>query len=111
MSGVGMSLRNGEPRCLSLRRGFLYEGKAMQWRRGFFRIWIVLAAIWIVGLLTLALNDTSIPSLNRGRSELLNFRLDKSGESLGPTDVAQCEAVWKKERIRWAIWMLAPPLA
>jgi len=80
-------------------------------RRGFFRVWIVAALLWIGTVLTLEYRDTAIPSLTKPCSELLNFSLDRTGAKLGPTDVARCDKVWQEEKIRIAGVTLGPPLA
>jgi hypothetical protein len=83
----------------------------MDLRRGFFRLWIVASLIWIGAVLTVEYRDTTIPSLTKSCSELLSFTLDRTGEKLGPADVARCDQVWGEERIRIGGIALGPPLA
>jgi hypothetical protein len=84
---------------------------AVDLRRGFFRLWIVASLLWVGGVLAVEYRDTAIPSLTKSCSELLTFTLDKTGEKLGPADVARCDQVWQEERVRIAGEALGPPIA
>jgi hypothetical protein len=49
--------------------------------------------------------------MKKSCSELLDFTADRTGEKLGPADVARCDQVWQEERIRIAGITLVPPFA
>jgi hypothetical protein len=83
----------------------------MDLRRGFFRLWLVAALIWIAAVVAVEYRDTAIPSLRKSCSELLDFSMDSTGAKLGPVDVAKCDQVWSEERIRIASVAFGPPLA
>jgi hypothetical protein len=83
----------------------------MDHRRGFFRLWIVASLVWLGAVLTVEYRDTAIPSLTKSCSELLDFTLDRTGEKLGPADVAKCDHVWQEERIRIAGITFGPPFS
>jgi hypothetical protein len=84
--------------------------KPQRSRYGWLRLWMVLSVLWGAGVMATALKDKSIPSLTKGCSTLLKFRVDRTGEYLGPDDVAKCEASWREERMTLAAWSLGPPL-
>ena len=73
-----------------------------RWGRGFLRSWVVVASIWIGGMIIFGLKDQSIPSLSRGCHELREFTVDETSQRLGDADVKQCEAVWSAERLTLA---------
>ena len=83
----------------------------MDFKRGFLRLWLAAALLWIGAVLVIEYRDTAIPSLTRSCSELLGFTLDETGEKLGPKAVAECDQVWREERIKIASVTLGPPLA
>lgn len=85
--------------------------KRLDFKRGFFRLWIAAALLWIGAVLIIEYRDTAIPSLTRSCSELLGFTLDSTGKKLGPTAVAECDQVWREERIKIASVTLGPPFA
>jgi hypothetical protein len=82
----------------------------MNWRRGLFRIWIVISALWLLGTAAVAFTDTGIPSLTKDCRELLKFEDVKTGQKLGPHEVAQCDDQWRKERMRLIAIALGPPV-
>jgi len=84
---------------------------AIKWGRGFFRIWLVFAALWLGGAAWDALTDTSIPSATKSCSVLLHACSSTGDECFTQDDVKQCEAVWSKERRNRLIWALVPPIA
>jgi hypothetical protein len=71
----------------------------IRWARGFLRAWLVFAALWVIGWGIAALTDGSIPSLTHSCEELRSFVADKTAKPLGDVEVAQCEAVWRIERL------------
>jgi hypothetical protein len=83
---------------------------AIRWRHGFLRTWIIIAIFWICGNAVIAFRDDGIPSLTRGCDELRGFVDDRTGQPLGDTDVARCEAVWRTNRLTLLEWTLGPPI-
>jgi hypothetical protein len=81
------------------------------WRRGFFRLWVVISAFWLIGTAIVAFKDTSIPSLTKDCSMLLDFTVDSTGQKLGAADVMTCKDVWRTVRMEWAEIALGPPIA
>jgi hypothetical protein len=81
----------------------------VQWTRGFFRLWIVIALFWAIGVASVALSEKAIPSWREGCEELSGFVEDKTGKALGDTDVEQCNNVWRAARLKWAGWFFGPP--
>jgi hypothetical protein len=81
----------------------------MRWRRGLFRIWMVLCAAWISIFFLLALNDPiltkdcNVHVTDSATGELLSGQSEEG-------ETAECESWKKEERVSWAIWGLAPPL-
>jgi hypothetical protein len=73
-------------------------------------VWIAMAFVWIVGVYGVAVSDKSIPSLSRDCRELLGFRLDRTGEFLGPDSVAQCESTRRSTRFELATLAIGPAL-
>jgi hypothetical protein len=55
----------------------------MNWRRGFFRLWIAASVIWTGAIIAMAYRDNSIPSLTKSCSMLLEFSADSDGHKLG----------------------------
>ena len=80
------------------------------WQRGFLRLWVAFSVVWIVGAVAIALKDTAIPSLTKDCNPSLEFRLEKTGEPLGPAEIAECQSRWREERKELAAWSLAPPI-
>jgi hypothetical protein len=83
----------------------------MNVRRGLLRLWIIAAALWVIGSGIFALSDRSIPSWTRDCEELRDFVVEGTGKPLGDVDVAQCQEVWRKKRLTSLEWTIAPPLA
>jgi hypothetical protein len=79
------------------------------WSRGFFRLWIVASILWVTLIAAVAMRDDSIPSVRKSCDLLLSFKNDTTGQPLGTAHVAQCEAVWRAERLRLAAIALGPP--
>src|SRR5258707_4383906 len=81
----------------------------MNLRRGLFRLWFAISVIWIGAAATMAYRDTSIPSITKSCSELLEFTADSTGQKLGPADVTRCEQTWQRERLEMGGLALGPP--
>lgn len=80
--------------------------------RGFIRIWIVIAALWIAGNGLFAFTDSGIPSLTyHNCDELREFVVERTGKHLGDADVARCEQVWHTNRLTLLGWAFGPPFA
>jgi hypothetical protein len=70
------------------------------WGRGFFRLWIALAILWVAAAIAVAYRDTGIPSLTKGCNILLDFTDDATNQKLTAADVERCDAAWHSERLR-----------
>lgn len=57
----------------------------------------------------MSLSDTGIPSLTKSCNMLLEFTLDSTGAKLGPADVANCETVWRDNRMKLVASAFGPP--
>jgi hypothetical protein len=83
----------------------------MNWARGFFRLWIVLVALWVAWVVGIAFTEKAIPSWRQGCEQLREFVWEDTGPSLGDAGVEQCNRVWRAKRLEWAAWAFGPPLA
>jgi hypothetical protein len=83
----------------------------INWRQGLLRLWIVLAALWLAVIGTVAVLDTSIPSLTKDCSLLRSFNSDQTHEPLDDGVVRQCDERWKNERLYLIELAFGPPLA
>jgi hypothetical protein len=81
----------------------------MNLRRGFFRLWLVASIVWIIAVAVEAYRDTSIPSLTRPCSTLLDFTANNTGENLGEADVAKCDQVWREDPVTFLETAIGPP--
>lgn len=78
----------------------------MNWKRGLFRAWIVLTALWLTGWLAFAWLDPGIPSLMRDCEEAREHTL----KALGDAAVAQCVRTWEEKRTEFLRNALVPPI-
>jgi len=83
----------------------------MNWKRGFFRLWVVFAVLWVIGVVVVAFGESSIPSLTRSCDLLPQFTESGTGRQLTQADVDACEVVWKKKRLELVGWAAGPPAA
>jgi len=84
---------------------------AVRWGRGFFRLWVAVSVFWFIGTVIVAYMDPGIPSLTKDCTVLMDFTRDSTGEKLGAADVAACEVVWRKQRLKLAATALGPSIA
>lgn len=82
----------------------------IRWQHGFFRLWLAISLLWVVGVSAVAFSDTGIPSLTKSCTMLLEFTLDSTGAKLGPSDVAKCEGVWRENRMKLGASAFGPPV-
>lgn len=80
-----------------------------RWARGFLRLWVLSALIWAVVVGVVALEDPRIPSLLNPCRLLLDLKEEGAWKSQAEEHVAQCEAVWRQERVYLLVWILVPP--
>ena len=82
----------------------------MNFRRGLFRLWLFTSFLWIALVVAINYSSTSIPSLTKSCSWLLEFQVDKSRKSLNQQEVEACEAVWREERLKIGATAIIPPV-
>ena len=82
----------------------------ISWCRGFWRLWLVGAALWVAVAGYVWFSENAIPSWMRDCWELLSFRRGDTGAYLGQTDVEECRKVWAAKRTRSLGWIFVPPI-
>lgn len=82
----------------------------MNFRRGLFRLWLLISFLWIALVVAVNYSSTSVPSLTKSCSWLLEFQVDENRKRLNQEELEACESVWREERLKIGAAAIIPPV-